>query len=76
MMRFGTMVLLTSVVALAGAFIPGVTLFALVLAVIGLALGIVCLIIDRSFNALGLVGTVVSSAAVSLSIIMGIVYGS
>jgi hypothetical protein len=76
MKRFGSMVVLVSVIALVGAFIPGITLFALVLAVVGLALGILCLIIDQRFNVLGLVGTVASSAAVSLSIIMGIVYGS
>jgi hypothetical protein len=76
MKRFGSMVVLVSAVALIGAFIPGVTLFALVLGVLGLALGIVCLIIDPSFNVRGLLGTVVSSGAVSLSIIMGIAYGS
>lgn len=76
MKRFGSMVVLVSGVALAGAFVPGITLYALILAVIGLALGIVCLIIDDSVNLLGLLGTVVASAAVSLSIIMGIVYGS
>ena len=70
------MVILVSAVALIGAFIPGITLFALILAVIGLALGIVCLAIDPSFNLLGLIGTVSSSAAVSLAIIMGITYGS
>ena len=76
MRRFGSMVILVSVVALVGAFIPGITLFALILAVIGLALGIVCLILDPSFNLLGLIGTVSSSAAVSLAIIMGIAFGS
>ena len=76
MKRFGTMVVLVSVIALIGAFIPGMTLFALIIGVIGLVLGIVCLVIDPSFNVLGLVGTVASSAAVSLAIIMGIAYGS
>jgi hypothetical protein len=76
MQRFGSMVVMLGAVALVGAFIPGVTFFALILALVGLALGIVCLVIDRSFNVLGLVGTLVSSAAVSLAIIMGIVYGS
>lgn len=75
MQRFGSLVVVVSVVALAGAFVPGVTLFALVLGVAGIALGLTCLSLDRSFNVAGLIGTVVSSAAVSLSIIMGIVYG-
>jgi hypothetical protein len=70
------MVVLVSVVALIGAFIPGITLFALIVGVIGLALGIVCLAIDPSFNVLGLAGTVASSAAVSLAIIMGIAYAA
>jgi hypothetical protein len=76
MHRFGSMVVLVGAVSLVGAFIHGIALFALVLAVIGLALGILCLILDRSFNVAALVGTIVSSAAVSLSIIMGIAYGS
>lgn len=76
MRRFGFVVVLVGAVALIGAFIPGLTIVALILAVIGLGLGIVCLILDQSFNTLALIGTVVSSAAVSLSIIMGIVYGS
>jgi len=76
MRRLGTMVVLLSGIALVGAFIPGITLIALVVAVVSLALGILCLIIDPSFNALALLGTVVASAAVSLSIIMGIAYGS
>lgn len=76
MRRFGFMVVLVGAIALVGAFIPGVTVFVLVLAVVGLALGIICLVLDRSFNVLGLIGTLVSSAAVSLAIIMGIVYGS
>ena len=76
MQRFGSMVVLAGAIALVGAFIPGITFFALLLGLAGLALGIVCLIIDRSFNVLGLIGTLVSSAAVSLAIIMGIVYGS
>ena len=41
MQRFGSMVVLVGGMALAGAFIPGVTLAALILAVIGLVLGIV-----------------------------------
>ena len=76
MKRFGSMVVLVGGMALAGAFILGLTFAALILAILGLALGIACLIIDDSVNALGLIGTVVASAAVSLSIIMGIVYGS
>lgn len=76
MQRFGSMVVLVGVVALVGAFIPGVTFFALLLAVLALALGITCLVIDSSFNVAGLTGTLVASAAVSLAIIMGIVYGS
>ncbi|MHA6669556.1 hypothetical protein ACX3O0_11880 [Homoserinimonas sp. A447] len=76
MRRFGSMVILVGGVALIGAFIPGVTLTALIVAVLGLALGILCLVLDHSFNVLGLIGTVMSSAAVSLAIIMGLVYGS
>jgi hypothetical protein len=76
MKRFGSMVVLVGGMALAGAFIPGITLGALILAVVGLVLGIACLIMDESFNTLGLIGTLVASAAVSLSIIMAIVYGS
>ena len=75
MQRFGSLVVLMSVVALVGAFIPVVTLFALMLAVAGIVLGPICLALDRSFNVAGLIGTVLSSAAVSLAIIMGIVYG-
>jgi len=75
MQRFGSLVVLMSVVALVGAFIPVVTLFALMLAIAGIALGLICLALDRSFNVAGLIGTVLSSAAVSLAIIMGIVYG-
>jgi hypothetical protein len=76
MQRFGSMVVLLSGVALIAAFIPGVTLMALVIAVLALALGILCLVLDNSFNVLGLIGTVAASAAVSLAIIMGLVYGS
>jgi hypothetical protein len=76
MQRLGSMVVLVGAVALVGAFIPGVTFFALLLAIVGLALGIGCLVMDRSFNVAGLIGTLVASAAVSLAIIMGIVYGS
>jgi hypothetical protein len=76
MQRFGSMVVLLSAVALIAAFIPGVTLIALVVAVLALALGILCLALDSSFNVLGLIGTVAASAAVSLAIIMGLVYGS
>lgn len=76
MQRFGSMVVLVSAIALVGAFIPGVTFVALILAIVGLVLGIACLIIDRSFNVAGLIGTVISSAAISFSIFMGIVYGS
>jgi len=76
MQRFGSMVVLVGAVALVAAFVPGVTFFALILAVFGLALGIACLIIDRSFNVAALIGTLVASAAVSLAIIMGFVYGA
>jgi hypothetical protein len=76
MQRFGSMVVLLSGVALIAAFVPGVTLIALIMAVFALALGILCLVLDNRFNVLGLAGTVAASAAVSLSIIMGLVYGS
>lgn len=76
MRRFGSMVVLLGGIALIGALIPSITIVALILAVVGLALGIVCLTLDHSFNMLALLGTVVSSAAVSLAIIMGFAYGS
>ena len=70
------MVVLVGAVALVAAFIPGMTIFALLVGVLGLALGIVCLIIDHSFNVQALIGTITASAAVSLAIIMGFVYGA
>lgn len=76
MSRFGSMVLFAGALALVAAFIPGFTIAALLVGVLGLALGIVCLLIDRSFNVLALIGTITASAAVSLAIIMGLVYGS
>ena len=74
MRRFGLAVVLFGAIALVSAFIPGVTIFALVVALVGLALGIPCLILDRSFNLAALIGTIVSSGAVSMAIIMGLVY--
>lgn len=61
-------------VALVGAFIPLGTLAAGVLAFIGLVLGVGCLIRDPGFNLPGLVGTLLSSAAVSAAVIMVFVY--
>lgn len=76
MNRFGSMVVLVGAVALVAAFIPGFTLAALLVGVLALALGIVCLVIDPSFNVLALMGTITASAAVSLAIIMGLVFGA
>lgn len=75
MRRYASMVVLLGAAGLVGAFVPGVTLVALLVALIGLGLGVFGLIIDRSFNMRALGGTILSSAAVSASIIMGLVYG-
>jgi hypothetical protein len=59
-----------AVVAFAVVFFPVGALPAGVLAVAGLVVGIVCLIRDPGFNVIALIGTVLSSAAVSVAVVM------
>jgi hypothetical protein len=59
--------------ALSAAFIPLVSVPAGVLGLIAMAIGILCLVRDPGFNSAGLIGTLLSSAAVSASVIMTIV---
>jgi hypothetical protein len=61
-----------AVVALAGAFVPYGLIPAGLVAVAGLVVGILCLIRDPGFNLLALVGTVLSSAAVSTVAVLAI----
>ena len=72
--RFGVAVVIAALVALVGAFIPLSTIAAGVLAFLGLALGVSCLIRDPDFNPPALVGTLLSSVAVSTAVIMMFVY--
>jgi hypothetical protein len=59
--------------ALTAAFIPLVSIPAGVLGLIGMAIGILCLVRDPGFNSPALIGTLLSSAAVSASVVMTIV---
>jgi hypothetical protein len=59
--------------ALSGAFIPLVSIPAGVLGLIAMAIGILCLVRDPGFNLPALIGTLLSSAAVSASVVMTIV---
>jgi hypothetical protein len=72
--RVGVAVVIMAAVALVGAFIPLSTIAAGVLAILGLVLGVGCLIRDPGFNLPALVGTLLSSAAVSAAVIMMFVY--
>lgn len=72
--RFGVAVMIAAAVALVGAFIPLGTITAGVLAILGLVLGVSCLIRDPGFNLPALIGTLLSSAAVSAAVIMLFVY--
>lgn len=72
--RLGVLVAIVSAVALVGAFIPVSTIGAGVLAALGLAFGVGCLIRDPGFNRAALVGTVLCSAALSAAVIMTLVY--
>jgi hypothetical protein len=59
--------------ALTAAFIPLVSIPAGVLGLIGMAIGILCLARDPGFNSPALIGTLLSSAAVSAAVVMTIV---
>ncbi|WP_349899264.1 hypothetical protein [Parafrigoribacterium soli] len=72
--RAGWAVVVMAVVALAGSFIPLASVASGVLALLGLVLGLSCLIRDTGFNRPALGGTLLSSAAVAASVIMTIVY--
>lgn len=72
--RLSVAVMVAAAVALVGAFIPVGTFTAGVLALLSLMLGVGCLIRDPGFNLPALVGTLLSSAAVSAAVIMTFVY--
>lgn len=72
--RLGVLVAVVAALALVGAFIPVSTIGAAVLAAVGLALGVGCLIRDPGFNRAALIGTLLCSAALSAAIIMTFVY--
>ena len=74
MRRFGFLVAMIGLGAPIGSFVPAANLGALILAIVGLCLGMLCLILDRRFNLPAFAGTLISSAAVSMSIIMGFIY--
>ena len=67
-------VVIAAAVALVGAFIPLGTIAAGVLGVLGLILGLACLVRDPGFNLAALGGTLLSSAAVAAAVIMTLVY--
>lgn len=72
--RLGRAVVVMAAVALVGAFIPAASIAAGVLALLALVLGLSCLVRDPGFNLVALGGTLLSSAAVALAVIMAFVY--
>jgi hypothetical protein len=72
--RLGIVSLVIAGASLIAAFIPIVTIAAAVCGLVGLSLGLTCLIRDPGFNLPALGGTLASSAAVSAAMIMTVVY--
>jgi hypothetical protein len=76
MTRLGWVTIVVGALTLIMAFLPATNFPAGVLAAVGLLLGLTCLIVDRAFNTLALLGTVMCSTAVTAAVIMGFIYGS
>lgn len=73
--RLGRGVVVAAAVALLGAFIPLASIAAGVLGLLALAFGLSCLIRDPGFNRPALGGTLLSSAAVAVAVLMALIYG-
>jgi hypothetical protein len=71
--NFGIAAIVMAALALIAAFIPLLSIPAGALGLVAMAIGILCLVRDPGFNSPALVGTLLSSAAVSASVIMTIV---
>jgi hypothetical protein len=71
--NFGIAAIVIAALALIAAFIPLLSIPAGLLGLISMAIGILCLVRDPGFNTPALIGTVLSSVAVSASVIMSIV---
>jgi hypothetical protein len=71
--NFGIAAIVIAAIALIAAFIPLLSIPAGALGLIAMAIGIMCLVRDPGFNSHALVGTLLSSAAVSAAVIMTIV---